>query len=151
MEWLFPGFWLVLFVILLVIELATISLVSIWFCAGALAAFVLALIGLPFWSQGIVFAAVSVFCFGLLAEKVRGYFRFRHDPDINRSMLGQTGVVIEAIDPQTGQGRARFGSMDWKVSSKHPLPQGAAVKAIDLRGVTIWVDSCERPGKEKIS
>ncbi len=52
-------FWLVFFVILLICELITSSLISIWFCGGALAALLTEILGLNFLVQLTVFIAVS--------------------------------------------------------------------------------------------
>ena len=45
--------WLALFVILLIVELLTVGLTSIWFAGGALAALILELLGVDFiWQIG---------------------------------------------------------------------------------------------------
>ena len=41
--------WLILFVVLLVIELLTVGLTTIWFAAGSLAAFLADCLGSSFW------------------------------------------------------------------------------------------------------
>ena len=38
-------FWLILFVVLVVIEIATLGLTTIWFAGGSIVAFVLAIVG----------------------------------------------------------------------------------------------------------
>ena len=39
------GYWLIIFIILLVIEIFTMGLTTIWFAGGALAAFLIGVIG----------------------------------------------------------------------------------------------------------
>ena len=56
--------WFVLMIVCLMIEGATVMLVSGWFAAGALVALILSLLSVPFHLQVIVFAVVSC---GLLA------------------------------------------------------------------------------------
>lgn len=53
-------FWLILLIILLVVEAATLGLTTIWFAAGALIAGILALIGLPVWLQLLAFFVISL-------------------------------------------------------------------------------------------
>ena len=55
-----PIYWLMLFVVLLGIEILTMGLTTIWFAGGALAAFLISLIGCPVWLQAVVFIAVSL-------------------------------------------------------------------------------------------
>ena len=52
-------FWLILFVVLLIIEIFTMGLTTIWFAGGAIIAFVLSYIGFDLWVQIIAFLIVS--------------------------------------------------------------------------------------------
>ena len=54
-----PVMWLVIFVILLGIEIATMALTTIWFAAGALVSFVLSFTGIGTEAQLVVFVIVS--------------------------------------------------------------------------------------------
>ena len=56
-------FWLVLLVVLVVIEIATLGLTTIWFAGGALVALIAAAFGAPLYFQVALFIAVS--CFSL--------------------------------------------------------------------------------------
>ena len=67
-----PMYWLIAMAILLVIEIITMGLTTIWFAAGALAAVVAALFHAPLIVQFALFLTVSVvlFCFTRpIAEK----------------------------------------------------------------------------------
>ena len=52
--------WLIALVLLLLIELLTMGLTTIWFAGGALVAIFLALAGMPFFVQMIAFLVVSL-------------------------------------------------------------------------------------------
>ena len=52
-------FWLVLLVVLVVIEIATLGLTTIWFAGGALVALIAAAFGAPLYFQVALFIAVS--------------------------------------------------------------------------------------------
>ena len=62
-------FWLVLMILMLVFELATVGLTTIWVAGGALAALIVALFNGPLWLQIVLFLAVTV---------ARGRRRARH-------------------------------------------------------------------------
>ncbi|MCD8089587.1 MAG: hypothetical protein LUD81_03015 [Clostridiales bacterium] len=51
--------WLIIFIVLLVIEIVTVSLISIWFCVGAVAAMAAAYLGFGLEVQLGAFALVS--------------------------------------------------------------------------------------------
>ena len=55
-----PIYWLILLIVLVVIELLTMGLTTIWFAGGAVAAFVLALTGIGPGIQWAVFCGVSL-------------------------------------------------------------------------------------------
>ena len=59
-------FWLAVIILFLVIEMITVSLVSIWFVGGALAAFLAAYFTDTMWIQVVAFLAVSVVLLVLL-------------------------------------------------------------------------------------
>ena len=52
--------WLILLGILLIIEIITLGLTTIWFAGGALIAFLVAILGGAVWLQVVVFLAVSI-------------------------------------------------------------------------------------------
>ena len=53
-------YWLILFVILLIVEILTMGLTTIWFAGGALVAFAAGVLGFGTAVQIIVFVVVSV-------------------------------------------------------------------------------------------
>ena len=59
-------FWLVLVAIMLVIEIFTLGLTTIWFSLGGVAAAIAAGLNSPLWLQIVLFAGVSVVVMGLV-------------------------------------------------------------------------------------
>ena len=55
-----PIIWLVILAVLVVIEIITLGLTTIWFAGGALVALVVSLLGGPVWLQILLFLGVSV-------------------------------------------------------------------------------------------
>ena len=52
--------WLAVFVLLIVIELATMGLTTIWFAGGAVAGFIASMLGANVVIQAVVFFVVSI-------------------------------------------------------------------------------------------
>ena len=91
-------FWLVVMVILIVAEAATVGLVSIWFAGGALAALVSASLGAKPWLQLVLSLAVSaVLLLALrpIAKKLTRGREYATNVDAN---IGRLAIVVEPID-----------------------------------------------------
>ena len=63
--------WLVLMVVFLMIGGGTVTMVSLWFGAGALASLIVALIGAEVWLQVLVFFTVSIVLLAALRPLAR--------------------------------------------------------------------------------
>lgn len=136
-------FWLILAAVMLVIELATVSLVSIWFVAGALVAALLAFLHLGLWIQIAAFILVSVVLFCFFKDRLQAFFRYRHDGSGASLILGKTGKVTSPIQEHQ-DGRILVDGQDWKASAPQSLPTGTAVKVIGMHGVTLDVEPIDK-------
>ncbi len=134
--------WAALILFFMIIEAATVALVSIWFILGGAAAFIAALCGASFCWQIILFAAVSAAAFILLRPiLVRSFCQKKTATNVD-SMIGMEGIVVEEIDNLRGTGRVRANGLEWSAKSmaseKIPVEQTVAVK--EVQGVTLVVD-----------
>lgn len=138
-------FWLVLALVLLVIEVCTVSLVSIWFVVGALAAALLAWMHVGIVFQITAFILISAVLFYFCKDWLYQFFRFRHDRSGAVQILGQTGQVTTSIAPGH-DGRILVNGQDWKASSSQLLEAGCKVKITGMHGVTLdVVGQTEKP------
>ncbi len=110
--------WLILFIILLVLEIATMGLTTIWFAIGALAAFFADLLGAGIITQIVVFLAVSVLTLILTRPVALKYFNPKREKTNAQSLIGQKALVTERIDSLRGVGRAEAGGMEWSAKTK---------------------------------
>ena len=134
-------FWGVIFVVMLIAEIASMQLVSIWFAVGAAGAFVAAMMGLSFAARLAIFVIVSVlllFVTRPLLTKLRVKQQPRTNADLN---IGETAVVIEDIDPALGTGRARLGGVDWIAVSEsgENIPVDTVVMVTRVDGAKLFV------------
>ena len=139
--------WLVLMGAFLAAEAATVTLVSLWFAAGALVALVAALLGGPLWLQVTLFLAVSAVLLALLRPLVKRYI----SPEITAtnvdSVIGSTGLVTTAIDNTSAAGQVKIGGMDWtaRSTSGEPIEVGTLVKVDKIEGVKAFVSPAQVP------
>ena len=139
--------WLVLLVVLLAAEAATVSMVSLWFAVSALVALLVALLGGPGWLQGTLFLVISAVLLALLRPIVRRYISPRITATNVDSVIGSTGLVTAAIDNVSAAGQVKLGAMEWtaRSTSGQPIPVGTLVKVDRIEGVKAFVSPAEVP------
>ena len=141
--------WLVLLVVFLAAEAATVSMVSLWFAVSALVALLVALLGGPGWLQGTLFLVISAVLLALLRPIVRRYISPRITATNVDSVIGSTGLVTAAIDNVSAAGQVKLGVMEWtaRSTSGQPIPVGTLVKVDKIEGVKAYVTPAEIPAK----
>ena len=139
----FKVFWLAAVIALCAGEAATVGLVSIWFAAGALGAFLAACVGAPLWTQLIVFAAVSAAALALVRPAVSKFARPRRSPTNADRVIGQTATVTETVDNEAGTGQVNVLGQVWTARSQLDvvIPAGAQVKVHRIEGVKVFVEA----------
>lgn len=136
-------FWLAVLVILVVIELFTMGLTTIWFAGGALVAALISIPGLPVSLQIFAFLAVSaVLLYFTRPVAVKYFNRDRVRTNIE-SMVGRQAIVISEINNLEGVGQVNTGGMEWSARSSYNnvvLPVGAVVTILGVDGVKLIVE-----------
>lgn len=132
--------WGIVFAVLVIAELSTAQMVSIWFAVGALGAFIAALFSLPLIGQFAIFTALSI----LLLIFTRPIFKKTikdFTPTNSELDIGKTAVIIEGVDNKRGTGRATLNGVDWIAVSKNnePIPEGSIVIVEDIQGSKLLV------------
>ena len=135
-------FWLILFVILLVIEILTMGLTTVWFAGGALVAFILAFVGFGLPVQIIVFLLVSIGLLVLTRPIAMKFFNQERQKTNAESLIGQKAVVLETIDTIHGTGRAEVNGMEWSAKTDDTdeiISPGEVVVIEGIQGVKLIV------------
>ena len=108
-----PMIWLVLLVAFILIEIATVGLLTIWFAGGAAVAFVAALLGANVIVQAVLFFIVSVLLLVFTRPFAARYINRGHVSTNVEAIPGKTAVVIEEISNLNGTGRVRLDGNEW--------------------------------------
>lgn len=133
--------WLVLMVLFLWVESTTVTMVSLWFGAGALAALIAALCGTEIWLQIVLFFGISILLLASLRPLSKKYFT----PKITRTnvdgVIGATGLVTAPIDNVSATGQVKLGAMEWtaRSTSGETIEVGTLVKVDKIEGVKAFV------------
>ena len=142
MDWLTNNpslVWLVIGIIFMVIEAMTVALLTIWFVGGAIAAMILAALGLSTLVQVTGFILVSI----VLLLVARPLIRKRNLATVRTNadrLVGKHGVVIkEATEFSNGQGRV--GGQIWTIQhlNNTRLPVDARFVVHAIEGVKLIV------------
>lgn len=117
MEW----FWLALAIALMVIELSTVQLVSLWFSIGAIVTSLVKLIfpNLGFPWQALIFALVSVALLIATRPFVKKFLT-RHSEGQKTNLellLGKEAIVVEEINNIRGEGTIKINGLVWSARS----------------------------------
>ena len=140
-------FWFIAMVGFLLAEAATVTLVSIWFAAGALVAIAVAMLGGSLGLQVVLFLATA----SVLLISLRGIVRKYIHPRITKtnvdSVIGTVGVVTTPVNNIAALGQVKLGSMEWSARSTNGshLNAGTLVRVDRVEGVKVFVSPVEVP------
>ena len=141
--------WMGLVILFLIVEAATVTMVSLWFAGGALAALVVAALDGGIVLQIIAFAVVSTTLLALLRPIARKHFT----PKLTRtnvdSVIGTEGYVTGDIDNVAATGTVKLGAMEWTARSAtgEKISIGTLVKVEKIEGVKAFVTPVEVPAE----
>ena len=138
--------WLVAVIIFLGVELSTVTLTSIWFAAGALAAMLVAMFNGHIIVQIIAFLIVA---FGLLYATKPWSKKFidikKESTNADRA-IGQEVRVIERVSNLDQTGKAVVHGMEWTVRTENDniiIERGELVRVLRIAGVKLIVERVE--------
>ena len=134
-------YWLLLFIILLVIEVLTMGLTTIWFAGGALAAFVISLlVGNMLEIEVAVFIIVSVVLLLFTRPWAMRYLNRRTIRTNADSLIGAVARVTEPVDNIMGRGTAQVDGKTWTARSSQDdvtFAEGELAVVKEIRGVKL--------------
>lgn len=136
-------YWLIAFVILVGIELATMALTTIWFAGGALAGFILSLLGFSVEVQLGAFLAVSLVLLFFTRPFAAKFINSSTVKTNAESLVGREARVTAEICNELGTGSAVVGGQEWTARSadeKEVIPAGTMVRIEEIRGVKLIVN-----------
>ena len=114
----YPMLWLILLVAFALLEGLTAALVSVWFCAGSLAAFFVSVADIGIGVQIGVFAGISLLSMVIIRPIVKKYWQPKLQKTNVDSVLGKEGLVTETIDNISGTGQVKIGGIIWTARSE---------------------------------
>lgn len=139
-------FWLILTALMLIIEVATLGLTTIWFAAGALLAFIAALLNVPTVIQIILFVVSSIILLVSTRPIATKYLNAKTTKTNAESLVGQTAKVTERIDNLSSQGLVYINGLTWTARSTEDariIENGTVVRVAGISGVKLIVEEIQ--------
>ena len=133
--------WLAVFIVMTIIELATMGLTTVWFAGGAIAALLASIAGCNIYVQAAVFLVVTIVLLIFTRPYVEKHLQ-KHETTNVESVPGKTGVVTEEIDNTRGLGQVKIDGMEGTARSDREevkIPAGTEIKVLSVSGVKVIV------------
>ena len=131
--------WLVVLVLSIIVESATLSLVSIWFIPASIVSLVLALCKVPIWVQIVVFVVISIGTLTFLRPVFKKMLKLKTTPTNSDALIGQQGVVVEEINNLEARGAVKIDGQVWSARSSdgENIAEGEVVTISSIEGVKL--------------
>ncbi len=129
--------WMIVFLILMFIELATVNLVSIWFAIGALVAFIISYFVDILYIQIIIFIVVSSISL-LLTRKIVNKIKGKKEATNLDRVIGKIGIVTSEIT-KLEPGEVKVDGKKWSAVSNKKIIVGSKVEILSIDGVKLNV------------
>ncbi len=131
--------WLIFFIILVIIELITVNLVTIWFAFGALVTSLVSLYTTDTVILLAVFTLVSLLLL-LITKPVVKKLKVKKVVATNLDqVIGKTGVVTEPI-AKDKIGEVKVLGKRWSAYSDREISKDKKVKILSISGVKLKVE-----------
>ena len=130
--------WLVVLIVSIGVEVATLGLTSIWFAGGA----VVAVIAAALQAQILLFFAVSLLLLFFTRPVAVRYFNKDRVRTNVESMIGRQAIVTSEIDNLQGIGQVTVGGQEWSARTEKDglnLQPGTVVDIMAVSGVKLIV------------
>ena len=138
--------WLALLIILLIIEIITVGLTSIWAAGGALAALLLNILGVPLAGQIIVFFVVTFVLLYFTRPFAVKYINTQRVKTNYEGIIGKTIRITETVDNISQTGTAVVNGQEWTVRAEKDgdiLEPDTLAKVVNIAGVQLSVRKYE--------
>ena len=136
--------WAIIAIVAIIVEFETTSLTSIWFGIGAVGGIIAVLLGLPEWSQFLIFVGVSGICVVATRPFVKKISDNQTIPTNVDKLIGMTAVVTkEIVSGEKGEVKVEYKI--WPAVSLKDKIYNVGEKVIikEINGNKLVIDNIE--------
>lgn len=133
--------WLAILAVMLVLEIISLGLTTIWFGIGAIGAVVVAFMGIGIPGQILVFVVLSIISMAVFRPIAMKYLNRDKEKTNIDEVIGKTAVVTRQIDNELATGEVQLNGMSWTARSESGriIPEEERVTVVCVQGVKLIV------------
>ena len=138
--------WLAVMIILIVLEIITVGLTTIWFAGGALVAMFVSALGGGTILQIAVFLVVSFVLVIFTRPWAMKYIKTNHVKTNYEGIIGKVVRITQDVDNLNGTGCAVVKGQEWTVRALEDdkkIAAGTLAKVVNISGVKLIVEQYE--------
>ncbi len=139
-------YWLIIIAVLILIEIITLGLTTIWFAGGALVAFVVSMFIDNLFIEIMVFLLVSIALLYFTRPLVVKYFNPKRVKTNYEGVIGKDALVTIRIDNIKAEGQVIVDGQEWSARSLegNVIEVGTKVKVQSISGVKLMVTGVKK-------
>lgn len=138
--------WLAAMIILIIIEIVTVGLTTIWFAIGALVAIIVSMLGGGIILQMTVFLFISLGMLIFTRPLAMRYINNTRTRTNYEGIIGKVVRITQDVDNIAEKGCAVVNGQEWTVRAaddQNKIAAGSLAKVVDIRGVRLIVEKYE--------
>lgn len=135
--------WLLLVAILIVFEIISLGLTTIWFAGGAFVAAIAAIAGAPLWLQIVLFIGVSVLLLFVTRPLAVKHLDNKIEKTNAEGLVGKKAKVLQEINNIQETGQVKINGMEWTARSSKDdmiIPVDSITNVLEIQGVKLIVE-----------
>jgi len=135
--------WIIAGIILIIVEMLTFTFFAASFGVAALLTAYIAAKDVGLTGELGTFVIASTVCLFAIRPLFSGviYKRSDNKPVLVQAMIGNSGTVVDEIEPRGGPGRVQTGGEEWRAvaTDARGIPAGTRVEIVAVEGATLRV------------
>ncbi len=135
MDWIF---WLILVIVLAIIELATVNLLTIWFCISGLVALFLSFYIDDVAIVSTIFAVLGIFLLFTTRPILKEYLPTQKKVKKVEKLIGRIGIVTKDIRPDM-EGEVKVSNRKYIAISDKKISKNTEIEVINTDGLKLVV------------
>ena len=134
--------WLGIVIALILIEVATVNLVTVWFIASGIVTMILSIFVDNYFIQFLVFVILGVVLLVTTREYLVKLLGEKHEKTNLDRVVGMTAIVTEEIKKNL-HGEVKVDGKRWTAISNKKIKVDSTVKVLEIDGVKLKVEEVE--------
>ena len=138
--------WLAAMIILIIIEIVTVGLTTIWFAIGALVAIIVSMLGGGIILQMTVFLFISLGMLIFTRPLAMRYINNTRTRTNYEGIIGKVVRITQDVEKIAEKGCAVVNGQEWTVravNDRSRIAAGSLAKVVDIKGVRLIVEKYE--------